>query len=68
MSDHSNRPHPKAYSIQEILDILERKKGTDNYFPNMHWVGANYSQADLIRDLKEIQQKLTLRRVKHDSQ
>lgn len=55
---HSNRVHQKANSLQEIIDILEGGKTSHpgNYFPEMVWVGKNYSLADLIRDLKEIQE------------
>ncbi len=54
MSKQSSPEAPKANSLDEVLALLERKKGTDNYFPEMHWVAKNYSQADLIRDLHEI--------------
>ena len=46
------RRHQVAVDIEEILEILE---ATD--YPDLTWVGKNYSKADLIRDLKRIQEE-----------
>lgn len=43
------RKNQKADSLEEILSILEKTE-----YPEMTWVGRNYSKADLIRDLKKI--------------
>ncbi len=53
---NSNRPHQEASTIQEILDIIDNP---DKY-PEMVWVGKNYSLADLIRDLKKYKNRRRL--------
>ena len=40
--------HAKGNSLDEIIDLISGCK-----YPELIWVGKNYSQADLIRDLKE---------------
>jgi hypothetical protein len=46
------RTDQNADSIPEILGILEAGK-----FPELTWVGKNYSKANLIRDLKKLKEK-----------
>lgn len=43
------RPQVSCNSLQEILSILEATS-----YPELTWVGKNYSKGDLIRDLNKL--------------
>lgn len=48
-----HRPTQQASSLSEILTLLEKGK-----YPELVWVGKNYSKADLIRDLKKLAERV----------
>ena len=45
------RTNQEANSVEEILSILNQGD-----YPEMAWVGRNYSKADLIRDLNKLKE------------
>ena len=57
--EYPGRPEP-CEGYREVMDEINRiltilTKSAE--FAHMHWVGKNYSKADLIRDLNQLREK-----------
>ena len=48
------RPTQELHSLDSIIDVL-----TAAMYPELVWVGKQYSKADLIRDLKKLKGTLS---------